>query len=102
MRARGIPAGEVFAEDLKDPAVRTELERTAFANAVAIRVIQHRVDHGLTQTALGRILGMKQSAVARLEAGDHEPSLTTLARLAKHLGMTFRIDVTPESMRLSA
>ena len=102
MTARGIPADEVFADDLKDPEFRAEVERTAFANAVAIRVIQYRVDHGLTQTALGRILGMKQSAVARLEAGDHEPSLTTLARLSRHLGMTFRIDVTPESLRLSA
>ena len=30
---------------------------------------------------------MHQPAIARLEAGDHEPSLTTLARLARGLGV---------------
>ena len=43
---------------------------------------------------------MHQPAIARLEAGDHEPSLTTLARLARGLGVEFHIDVTPETLQL--
>jgi transcriptional regulator with XRE-family HTH domain len=43
---------------------------------------------------------MHQPAIARLEAGDHEPSLTTLARLARGLGVEFHIDVTPETLEL--
>jgi predicted transcriptional regulator len=48
-----------------------------------MRVIGYRVDHGLSQTGLARLLGMHQPAVARLEAGDHEPSLATLSRPAR-------------------
>ena len=79
-----------------NPEVRRELERTALANDVAIRVIRYRSEHGLSQTQLARQLGLHQSAIARLEAGDHVPSLTTLGRLAKGLVMEFHIDVTSD------
>lgn len=91
---------ELVAEDARDPEVAAELARTAVANQLAILVIRYRVDHGLTQTALARQLGMKQPQVARLEAGDHEPSVATLARLANRLGITFRLDLAPDSVEL--
>lgn len=91
---------QLLAEDLKAPEVAAELARTAVANQLAILVIQYRVEHGLTQTALARQLGMRQPAIARLEAGDHEPSVAMLARLANKLGVTFRLDLTPDSVEL--
>jgi transcriptional regulator with XRE-family HTH domain len=39
---------------------------------------------------------MHQPAIARLEAGEHEPSLATLSRLARVLGIEFHIDITPD------
>ncbi len=48
------------------------------------------------------MLGMRKPHVARLEAGEHEPSLTTLSRLARVLDMEFRIDITPRAVCLSA
>lgn len=94
-------AGEVYTQHLADdPELRAGYERTGFAHVVALRVIRYRADHGLSQTALARRLSMKQPAVARLEAGEHEPSLATLARLARALGMEFHIDITPEGFGL--
>jgi len=49
---------------------------------------------------LARLLGMHQPAIARLEAGDHEPSLATLSRLARVLGLEFHIDITPDAFEL--
>jgi ribosome-binding protein aMBF1 (putative translation factor) len=91
---------QLMAEDARDPKVAVELARTSVANQLAILIIRYRVEHGLTQTALARQLGIKQPAVARLEAGDHEPSVATLARLANRLGITLRLDVEPESVVL--
>jgi DNA-binding XRE family transcriptional regulator len=91
---------QLLAEDLKDPEIAAELARTAVANQLAILVIQYRVEHGLTQTALARQLGMRQPAIARLEAGDHEPSVAMLARLANKLGISLRLDLTPDSVAL--
>jgi len=82
------------------PEYRREYERTRFANEVALRVVKFRADNGLSQTALGKMLGMKQPGVARLEAGEHEPSFTTLAKLSQVLGMDFSVDITPGHLQL--
>jgi ribosome-binding protein aMBF1 (putative translation factor) len=91
---------KVIARQLKDPAVRAEWERTAVARAVAVRLVEYRVEHALSQTALARKLGMKQPAVARLEAGEHNPSFDTLARLSSALGIEFHIAVTPAGVAI--
>ncbi|HWE56280.1 MAG TPA: helix-turn-helix transcriptional regulator [Acidimicrobiales bacterium] len=93
-------ATELHERDLADPGYRTEYERTRFANQVAIRVIRYRAEQGLTQTAFGRLVGMRQPHVARLESGDHEPSVSTLARLSAALGVDFSLAITPEGVRL--
>ena len=59
------------------------------------------MEHQLTQTELARMLGMRQPHIARLEAGEHEPSLAMLARLARVLGLEFHIDITRSALRLS-
>ncbi len=91
-------AEDALAEDLQDPEFRREWERTALARAVSERLVQYRIEHGLTQTALARKLGMQQSAIARLEAGDHNPSIDTLSRLSRGLGINFNIVVRPETV----
>lgn len=95
-----VPFEEVLAKHLGDPEFRAEWERTAVARAVAIRIVGYRADHELTQTALASKLGMKQPAIARLEAGDHNPSFETLARLARVLDIEFHIDVTPAGIAM--
>jgi ribosome-binding protein aMBF1 (putative translation factor) len=95
-------AEQVLADQLQDPAFREEWDRTALARAVATRVVTYRAMEGLSQAALARKLGVSQPLVARLEAGEHEPTLTTLSRLARHLGLEFHIDITPNSLRLTA
>ncbi len=85
---------------MTDPAYRVEHERTRFANDVAIRVIRYRTEHNLTQTAFGRLVGMRQPHVARLESGEHEPSLSTLLRLSAVLGVDFTVDINPAGVQL--
>lgn len=93
-------AEEIHERDMADAAYRAENERTRFANDIAVRVLRYRTEQGLTQTAFGRLVGMRQPHVARLESGDHEPSLSTLVRLAAALGEDFTVDIKPEGPRL--
>lgn len=90
---------ELLKEDLKDPEFRAEWERTALSRAVAIEILRYRLDHGLTQTGLARILGMKQPAISRLEIGETNPSWDTLVRLADVLGLEFLVDIAPAGHR---
>ncbi len=80
-------------EDLKDPEFRKEWERTALARAVALEVIKYRAEHGISQTELGRRLGMHQPAVSRLEEGDQTPSIDMLKRLSEKLGIDLTINI---------
>ncbi len=86
---------QVLAEDLRDPAFRREWERTAVARAVALKVLAYRTEHGLSQRALAQKLGMTQPQLARLEVGEHNPTIDTLARLAQALDVEFAIDIHP-------
>ncbi len=85
----------VLAEELADPAFRAEWERTALASAVVNAVVAYRIRERLSQTALAARLGMKQPAIARLEIGEHNPSIEMLERLARVLGLRFIVDVAP-------
>lgn len=95
-------ADEIHEQDMRDLDYRRECERTRLANDVAIRVIKYRADHSLTQAALGKLLKMPQPHVARLESGDHEPSLPTLARLSEALGEDFSVDIKSGRIELRA
>lgn len=95
-----VTAEELHERDLADPDYRAEHERTRLANALAIRVLRYRAEHGLSQTAFGRLVGMRQPHVARLEAGEHEPSLSTLVKLSAALGVDFTVDINPNGVQL--
>ncbi len=103
MRASELTtADDLHKQELDDPDYRAEHERTRFANEVAIRIIRYRGEHALTQTAFGKLVGMRQPHVARLESGDREPSLSTLARLSAALDVDFTVAITPSGVQLRA
>jgi transcriptional regulator with XRE-family HTH domain len=87
---------EVLAQHLADDMQsRKEWERAALARAVAVRVIAYRAEHGLSQAALAKQIGMSQPAVARLESGEHNPAFPTLLRLSEALDIELAIDISP-------
>ncbi len=95
-----VAGDEVLSRQLEDRAFREEWDRTAFAREVAVRVVTYRAEHGLSQSALAKILGMAQPGVARLESGDHTPTIETLRRLSRALGTDLTIDVGPGRSQL--
>jgi transcriptional regulator with XRE-family HTH domain len=86
---------QALAEALRDPEFQREWNRTAVARAVALKVLTYRTDHKLSQRALAKQLDMTQPQLARLEAGEHNPTIDTLARLAQTLDIEFAIDIHP-------
>jgi len=75
-------------EDLKRDllemsGVREEIERLYPYDAVAFEISGLRAERDMTQTEFGRLIGVPQSTVARLESGTQAPSVATLKRIAK-------------------
>jgi XRE family transcriptional regulator, regulator of sulfur utilization len=57
----------------------------AITKKLGMRLKRLREDHGLTQEKLAKRSGISHGYLARLEVGMHDPSLSTLAKLAKAL-----------------
>lgn len=86
---------QALAEELRDPEFQREWNRTTVARAVALKVLTYRTDHKLSQRALAKQLDMTQPQLARIEAGEHNPTIDTLARLSQTLDIEFAIDIHP-------
>jgi DNA-binding XRE family transcriptional regulator len=83
----------------RDPEFRAEWQRLAPARAFAVMLIRYRSDHGLTQRQLAAQLGIYQPRVAKLESGEHNPSVDTIVNAVRTLGVEFCLDVAPAGSR---
>lgn len=70
------------AERMQDPEFRAAVEELEPAYQVA----RLRIMRGLTQKQLAKLVGTKQSSIARLESGRTQPSLSFLRRVVEALG----------------
>lgn len=72
-------------ELLSDPEVKKEYDRLQPEFEIISQLIELRAKKKLTQKALAKKLGTKQSAIARLESGRGNPTLEFLQKTAKAL-----------------
>lgn len=77
---------EVKKELLKNKEVYKEYKRLEPKYRLISQLIGIRIKKGLTQKELAKTLGTKQSAIARLESGNYNPTLEFLQKTAKALG----------------
>jgi DNA-binding XRE family transcriptional regulator/predicted RNase H-like HicB family nuclease len=61
--------------------------------AAALTIRWARQDRGLSQKALGELAGVKQQQIAKLENPDENPTLETLEKVAKALGLTVNVEL---------
>lgn len=71
---------------LKDPKIKAEYDKLEPQFAPIEAILEARVKKGITQAQLASKVGTKQSAIARLESGNANPSIGFLQKLAEALG----------------
>jgi predicted transcriptional regulator len=86
---------DFLKEQLKDPELRAEYEALEPEFAIIQAMIDARKNTGLTQKELAEKTGITQADISKLENGNANPSLKTLRRLAKGLGMRLKIEFIP-------
>jgi transcriptional regulator with XRE-family HTH domain len=57
---------------------------------MAKRIKEWRAKRGLSQRDLAEVSGVSREYIARIELGQHDPTLSTLEKLAKALGVKVR------------
>lgn len=70
----------------KKPALKKAYDDLAPQYELATRVIEARINKGLSQAEVAQKAGTRQSSIARLESGEYNPSLRFLEKVAKATG----------------
>ena len=63
-------------------------------NELVSELVQTRLDRGLTQEDVARIMDVGQPTVSQFERCDGEPKFSTVQRYAKAVGAYVELDVT--------
>ena len=80
-------------ELLKDKEVAREYNKLSPRYAIISQLIAARQKSGLTQKELANRMGTKQSAIARLEAGNTNPSIGFLEKIASVMDTTLTVQL---------
>lgn len=81
---------EAFAKDSELKKAYDDLE---LEFSIIEQVIRKRLEKGLSQKQLAEKIGTKQSAIARLEGGNTNPSVAFLEKVSKALGSKLQISI---------
>lgn len=58
------------------------------ARGIGERLREARLERGLSVRALSEAAGVSKSAISSIETGEHDPSCTTVERLARALDVS--------------
>ena len=76
---------------LKQPGFKEAAEETRLEYEIARTLIKARIEKGLTQAEVARLMNTKQSVISRVENTRTTPSLAFLKRLATVLDASLQV-----------
>ncbi len=91
----GTKFNDFLKERLQDPKFKAEYDALEPEFMIIQAMIDARKHSGLTQTQLSERTGIAQADISKLENGSANPSLRTLQRLARGMGMKLKVEFCP-------
>lgn len=92
------PGMALLERKVDELGLRREVEDELAQILIEHKVATLRKRRGLTQAALARRSGVRQPMIAQIESGKlNNLTLKTLARTARALGASLKIDLVPRS-----
>jgi len=82
---------------LADPEFRKEYEALGPEFELIESIIKRRAELEMTQKELADKLGTGQAVISRLESGNANPTLASLAEIAKALDADLHIELKPKN-----
>lgn len=80
-------------ELLKDKKVAREYAKLKPRYLLVSQLIEARIKKGLTQKELAQKIGTKQSAIARVESGNANPSIDFIEKITMAMGCELKVQV---------
>ncbi len=94
MTRNHITVTDWVGESLKNPTIKAEYDKLQPEFAVVQAMIDARMGKNVTQKALAKKIGTKQSVISRLETGRGNPSVAFLKKFAAALNTRLEIRFT--------
>ncbi|MBI5743026.1 MAG: helix-turn-helix transcriptional regulator [Elusimicrobia bacterium] len=88
-----ISLDEVFAESEKDPRWAEAYAKADIEVRLALQIAKARQRARMTQGQLAKAVGTTQSVISRIECGNQNLTINTLARIAAVLHATLLIQL---------
>ncbi len=89
---------DLLCELEKDPEFRREYRRQKPYYDLLLEVVRRRKELNLTQKDIAERVGTQQSAISRIESGEHNARLSTLVEIADALEARLEIRLVPLSV----
>lgn len=87
----------------EDPSFKEKLDRAGQAWDIAFQIYDLRKQAGVTQTQLAKLVGTKQSNIARIESADYTGyTLKTLEKVTRALKARLQIKIVPLGNKVDA
>ncbi|MEI8295219.1 MAG: helix-turn-helix transcriptional regulator [Alphaproteobacteria bacterium] len=80
---------------LSDPDVLKEYENNKAEYAIAMALIKARLASKMTQTDVAKKMHTSQAQVARLESGQHFPSIHSICKYAHAVNRKISLSISP-------
>jgi len=82
---------EYLKEQLKDPKFKKYFDKYSIQLNIGYQIFKLRKKKKMSQAALAKKIGTKQSNIARMEAGDQNFSINTLQKIAQVFNKDLKI-----------
>jgi transcriptional regulator with XRE-family HTH domain len=87
----------IAARSVTSPGFQDRVDAIARGRKLVRELTSLRQGLGLSQTLIAARMGTSQSSLARLEAGEMDPRLSTVERYARALGLDLALVREPDS-----
>lgn len=87
---------EFLQKQLQDPEVKREYDALAPEFMVVQAILDARKSTGISRDELAQKSGISVENIGELEEGEGNPSVKTLQKLARAMGMQLRLEFVPE------
>lgn len=94
-KAKVISLNEVFRSDLTNPEFQKANRRLKPLYDALVQIIKRRTELDLTQAQLAEKAGTYQSRISKIESGEYDFRVSTLAQIAEALHAELRISLVP-------
>ncbi len=80
-------------DEIADDETQEKFELDDILVEISLKIINYRIEKGITQKKLAEKLNVSQSMISKLESGEYNPTIEQLWKVSKKLGWTLELQM---------